>query len=299
MANPTPKAPTKTAPQQPSEGTQEAANVVQATQVAVQASSGSTAVALPADMLAEFEAEAKDAADAERPSVSKISLRSGQMNIGGNPLPGNKVRAVLLAGVYWNKFYQGKYNPNVIVNPTCFAVAVTPEEADDMEPHENVDNPVHENCASCPNMDWGSAGEGSRGKACKESRRLVMIPEDALASPEAVMKAEISIIDVPVTSVRNYGNFVNILSASVKRPMYAVITELSVVPDPKSQFKLQFQPVQLINDAAVLQAVRSRVDEAKRAGSIPYDEQYLQGDTTDKNVRNTSPVVPTGKFSRS
>lgn len=256
----------------------------------------SGAVALPADLAAELAAEAKDAAAKERPSVSKISLKSGVMTFMNQPLPGNKIDCVVLTAAFWNKFYEGRYNPSNIVNPTCFAVKL--DNGDDMEPHENVENPISEACDGCPNMEWGSDPGGGRGKACKETRRLAVLPADVFKSLEDLRKAEIAVVDVPVTSVRNYGNFVNTLSASVKRPMWSVVTELSVVPDPKTQFKLVFQPRALINDPELLQLLKARVEEAQRAVGQPYDEAYLQGESTEKGTGQGAPqqTSKTSKF---
>lgn len=295
MANPTPRAPAKTAPKASDAG-QTAAEVVAAPGPTPVALAPQTALDLPADLAAELAAEAKDAAATERPSVGKISLAGGAMTYMDQALPGNKVDVVILAAGFWNKFYHKKYNPRVIVNPTCFAVTDDPEA--DMEPHENVENPQHQNCSACPKFQWGSAGtpdEPSRGKACKETRRLVVVPVAALESKETFLKSEMAVIDVPVTSVRNYANFLNTLSASVKRPMYTVVTTLERVVDAKTQFKLTFSPISLINDVEIIQAIRSRMEEAKRVATTPYDEAFLQGESKEPG-NGTGPEVNTKKF---
>lgn len=253
----------------------------------------STAVALPAELAAELAAEATDAAAKERPSVSKLSLKSGVMAYMGNPVKDNAMNCIILVGAHWNRYYAGKYDPNNIVNPSCFAIAGGEDEP--MAPHENVAEPVNPTCRGCPNLEWGSNpnSPSGRGKACSESRRLAIIPEDALVSPEAVMKAELAVIDMPVTSVREYSNYVNSLSIAIKRPMYGVVTRISVVPDMKTQFKVNFTPIRLIDDANLIRALRERRIEAMRAATIPYDEAYLQGEVDDKNAVNVAP--PSGK----
>lgn len=257
-------------------------------------SEASGAVALPADLAAELEAEARDAAAKERPSVGKISLRGGFMSYMGQNLPGNAMDCIVLTAGIWNKYYKDAFNPNVIVNPTCFAVASDPEA--EMEPHENVENPVHESCKGCPMAEWGSDPRpNSRGKACKETRRLVVLPAAALESADALLKAEFAVVDVPVTSVRNYAGFVNTLSAAVKRPMWSVVTKLYTVPDPKTQFKLMFEPKAVINDTDLIRALRSRLEAAMLAATSPYDEAYLQGEKEDQGNGAGAPVK-TDKF---
>lgn len=227
----------------------------------------STALALPPELAAELAAEAKDAAAKERPQVSRISLKSGVMSYGGQAIPGNKLECVIVGGAHRNVFYAGRYDANNIVNPNCFALG---EDEDGLVPHENVDSPVASACAKCPNMEWGSDPNGGRGKACKQQRRLLVMPADATASAEAVLKAELAILDLPVTSVRNYSNFVNTVSASVKAPVWAVVCVISVSPNAKTQFQVDFTPISVIPDADVLQAVRARKDEAMRIALTPF-----------------------------
>jgi hypothetical protein len=260
----------------PSEGPQTAAAPPAAPVAQVPAVQASGAVALPADLAAEFAAEAQDAAAKERPAISRLSLKNGMISYMQTPMPGNAIEVVLLVGTVWHKFYEGRYDPNNIVNPSCFAIGADEDAV--MAPHENVAEPRSDACASCPNFQWGSDPGGGRGKACKETRRLVLIPATALESPEAVAAAELALVDIPVTSVRNYGHFVNTLAATVHRPMYAVVTKLATVPDPKTQFKLTFMPTRTIDDPALIAALRARRADAARAASIPYDESYLQGE---------------------
>jgi hypothetical protein len=246
----------------------------------------SNALALPDDLLAELAAEAKDAAAKERPAVSRLSLKSGVMSYMQQPVAQNKMDVIIISGAYWHKFYSGRYDPNNTVNPTCFAISA--DSAEGMEPHDNVEAPVHEDCDNCPNFQWGSDPGGGRGKACKETRRLVVIPAAAAESAELIKSAEMAIIDVPVTSVRNYANYVNTIQATISRPMWAIITTLQVVPDARTQFKLTFTPIAALDNADVLRAVRGRVPEALRAATIPYDEAYLQGESGDKNAAPTN-----------
>jgi hypothetical protein len=240
--------------------------------VAVQPASGATALAMPADMLAMLAASAKDVAAQERPSVGKISLRAGVMSYGGAPVVGNTMEVLVLASVFRNVFYAGRFDPNNITNPNCFAISVSDK---DMAPHENVAEPVSESCAGCPNHEWGSDPNGGRGKACKEGRRLVLVPADCLTDPEAVKTCEMAIMDLPVTSVKNWSNTVNQVATANNLPFWAVVMRVEVRPDPKTQFKVLFSPVRAISDTEVLQAVMARREAAESVGMTPYDETAL------------------------
>lgn len=238
--------------------------------------SGGGELALPADMMAELAGFAKDTAALERPSVAKISLKAGQITYLGNEVPNNSLDVIVVAAIFRNCFYAGAYDPNQIVNPNCFAVST---DGEDMEPHENTTEPISETCTGCKFMEWGSAGGGSRGKACKETRRLVMMPADALNSAEDVMKAELAVVDIPVTSVRNWSNAVNAIAAQIKRPFWSVITNMSTTPNKKTQFEVHFAPVSAINDPAAIRAIQSRLEEAQRLGMVPYDKTPTLAET--------------------
>lgn len=233
-----------------------------------------SAVALPAEMAAELAQYAKDDAAKERPQISKISLKSGMMSYMGAQVPGDKMDVVILAVAFRNTWYPNRYDPDNVVNPACFAISLT---GDDMTPHENVKEPVNPTCDGCKNAEWGTAmrdGVPSRGKACKEGRRMLVIPAGSLTSADSVKKAEMAVVDIPVTSVKSYGTFVNTMGA-LGRPMWTAVTTLAVVRDLKTQFRLTFDPVQFINDVGVIRALQARLEDAQRIVTLPYDETEL------------------------
>ena len=231
------------------------------------------ALAIPQDVLAKLAEEAKAAAAVERPAISRISLKSGVMTFGGQPIAGNKMEAVILAASFRNVWYAGRYDPNNIVNPNCFALSETDEG---MAPHPVVSQPPHATCQGCPKNEWGSDPNGGRGKACKQTRRLVLIPgtaiEDQTDPVKATQTAEMAVLDLPVTSVKNYSGYVNSLAAATKLPPYAAIAQISVVPDAKTQFKVQFQPMRAIPSMQLLEAVQARLESAKALALEPYEE---------------------------
>ena len=219
---------------------------------------------------AELKAAAKDTAAQERPSMSKLSIKGGILSYAGQPMPNNEMNVIVLASIFSNVYYIDKYNPNAIASPRCFALSETGE---DMEPHENVLSPVPATaCKGCPNSEWGSDPGGGRGKACKERRRLVVIPEAAVTGAlENIKKAEFAMIDLPVMSVGEWGGYVNKLAASTDLPYYAVVTQVKVVNDARSQFKVKFEGVAAIGSKAAIEAVKSLQEAAIAYGMSPYE----------------------------
>jgi hypothetical protein len=213
-------------------------------------------------------AEAKAVAANFRPSVGRISLRAGVMAYEGNTVPGNTIDVIVLASVFENALYNGRYDPNNLANPDCFALSTEPLA---MVPDPMVPEPPSTTCATCPNMEWGSDPNGGRGKACKQVVRLALLPVGNAVSPEAINNSELATLRVSVTNVKEWGNYVQKLSAMSGRPPWSVVTSIKVVPDPKRQFRIIFEEKGAITDNDVLNALYKRTEMGKTTVLTPYD----------------------------
>jgi hypothetical protein len=197
---------------------------------------------------------------------SFISVKGAQMTYQGNPVDGNKMDVVIIDSIMENKYYEGKYDPNNAQGPACYAFG---RDEDDMKPHDKVADPISDSCVGCPNNEWDS-GDGGKGKACKNIRRLAVIPADVLdGGPEAIATAEVAYLEVPVTSVKAWAGFVNQLAAS-KKPPLAFITEISVAPDAKTQLKVSFKAQSAIEDGELLGALLDKADIVEKGIDFPY-----------------------------
>ena len=196
---------------------------------------------------------------------SFISFKGGVLAYAGNPVAGNKLAVVVLDAILENKFYTGKYDPNNKQPPACYAFG---RDEDDMAPHEKASDPQSETCATCPHNEWDS-GEGGRGKACKNVRRLAIIPADALKNGEdGVADAEVAYAELSVTSVKGWAGYVNQLAAT-NRPPLAYVTEIMVTPDAKTQFKINFKALEPVPNE-LLGAVLDKADKVEAMIEFPY-----------------------------
>lgn len=210
---------------------------------------------------------AKDVAKLERPSLSTISLRSGIMQINQVPVPGNKLLCVIVASAFENQYYDKPFNPDVKENPVCFALSA---EGKDMVPYEGSLKKQNEVCVTCPQLKWGSDPKpNSKGKACKQKRRLAILPHAALEDGN-VKTAEMAVITLPVTSGKNWANYANRTSSEVARPPWGVLTEISVHPHQKNQFEVKFDLKAVVNEK-YLEDVYSRIEPALVVLLTPYD----------------------------
>lgn len=272
------------------------------------------ALALPEDLMAELGGYAKQAAAKERPALGRISLKAGQMTYQGNPVQGNAMDVIIVGSSHRNVYYSGPYDPDNISNPDCFAFS---EDGDDMEAHENVPQAMvppasadatgaaratERSCSGCWANAWGSAmrdGRPTRGKACKETRRLILMAADVLEQEDpvaAILAAELAIVDVPVTSVGNYGTLVNTLSATLNLPVWAVVTNLAVTPHARKQIEVHFTPMAPAGDADTIRALMKRRDEALRIALQPYEGSGGEADPDAGKAQETAPKVNASKF---
>lgn len=214
---------------------------------------GGGAVAKWEDRLAGYAEKA--AATEKTPTGKFISVRGGILNIGGQPVKENKLRVIVLGSAFENDFFVGKFDPNNPQPPKCYAIAV---EEENLKPHEDAADPQSEACINCPHNEWGSAEEG-RGKACKNIRRLALLAADDLTL-DGAKDGEVMFLKVPVTSTKGWAHYVKSVANNLKRPPFAVVTEISAVPDQQSQFKVTFTFIESIEDDDMLAALETRYE---------------------------------------
>lgn len=234
----------------------------------------------------------------ERVGGSFISTRGGVLTYGEEALPGNEMLVVVLDAVHENTYYPERFDAEVNLPPKCFAFGRDERE---MEAHENVPDPDDEDadrsyfelqsdtgfCSDCPWSVWGSADKG-KGKACSNRRRLALIPAgrfvevgkgrkketemEVFEEPEHFRDADIAFMKLPVTSVKNWSKYVHQLRKEFERPPFGVLTHIYIEPDPKTQFKIHFDFIEVIEDEDILEVVLARHEEAADMIIQPYEE---------------------------
>jgi hypothetical protein len=99
---------------------------------------------------------------------------------------------------------------------------------------------------------------------------LALIPGNVLETDDGVLAAEVATAKLPVTSVRHWKKYLDTLSALYQRPSYAVVTRISCTPDPKTQFKVNFEVVGGV-DAERLAAISSKIELVEPTLLKPYE----------------------------
>jgi len=220
------------------------------------------------DWQAELAKMAVKTAEAEKPSGNWVSFRGGQLTIGGNPMPKNQVDCVVIQSIFENQLYEDRFDPNNPQPPICYALS---ETDDDLKPHPESAKPQAATCAECPNNAWGSDPGGGKGKACKNVRRLAIVAASDLDVAK-LPTAEVALAKLPVTSVKNWSTYASQIANVLKLPPLAVISSMSVEPDPKTQFQVNFALVDKITDGAVIQALLDKRRDSTPLVFSAYDK---------------------------
>jgi len=227
-------------------------------------SSAGTGMAVwEAELAKRAEASAKTAQSVAA-GYKSISTRSGIFTIDGEAA-GRDLKCVILAWTLENAYYTNGYDPDNPSNPVCFAFG---DDAKTMAPVEkDVQELQSPQCKGCPMNDFGSADTG-RGKACKNQAKLLVLDENDLDDLE---NAEPRTLKVPVTSVKHLSGYVKNLSDKFKRPPLAVLTNIHLEPDAKTQFSMTFQHDGDINDGELIGELLKKSDSLAGDLQKPYE----------------------------
>jgi hypothetical protein len=197
------------------------------------------------------------------------------MTFDGAPVKDNRVVVIIAGAVIEKAFYDGRYDPDNPEPPVCYAFNTDPDE---LAPNpEDVADLQSDVCADCPMNQWGSADTG-KGKACKDVRRLALIPAgqfkkgddiELVTSPTEIEKAEFGFAKLPPTSLNAYAAFVRQVADTMKRPPHGIYAIMECVPDTKNQFTIRWEALDLV-EGKLLPAVMQRHEQAMEALVQPY-----------------------------
>ncbi len=209
---------------------------------------------------------AKRQAEVNKPigMFKRLNVQGGVLMIDEKPVKDNALEVVILAATRENQWYDKPYQAGVAAVPGCYAFAS--QDGDDpeaeMAPEASCDNRQGDDegkCADCWANKMASADTG-KGKACQNVVRMILTTPDALEGPAEMKEAEARTFKVPVMSVKNWSRYVNELADEMSRPSWGVVTKITVKPDVKSQWQVNFEFVELVNfDGPLYEAMQKRV----------------------------------------
>jgi hypothetical protein len=238
-----------------------------------------------ANITAELAKRAKAAvATTGAPTGAAITTSGGIMQYQGSPVPNNKMEIVIINHAFENAFYLEKYDPKNIQSPDCYARGFVEAE---MKPNPLSKHKQSEDCATCPQNQWGSADTG-KGKACGNRRYLALIPVSDLKDISA---APVATIKTPPTSNKVFDKFVRDV-AELDLPPLGVKTELKLMPDTKDQFHMEFRVISKV-EPKYLEALFTKSD-----GAVDILTAAYPVNTDEEPAAKSKAPAKKSKFSR-
>lgn len=241
------------------------------------------------DWRSELASSAKAAVESEDTAASGggrfFSTRAGQLSFDDAPLPGNQMACIIVDSVMENVFYEGAFDPEQKSPPTCFAFgrdAATMGPPDTVDEHDEFDR-QSDLCKDCPQNEWGSASTG-KGKACGNRRRLAIIPAgtykplgkgggfdlELFDEAKPFQEAELAYLKIPVMSVKGFATYLKQVADQFDMPLWGVVTRVYIEPDPKSQFRVKFELLEVVEDEDILPVLHQRHKQATDEIEFPY-----------------------------
>ena len=194
-------------------------------------------------------------------SVDHISLKGGRFHLvkGGQTttLQQFTLNVVIIhanPGVT-KAWYASAWNPDQEANaPECAS-------DDGIVPRADSPMPQCNNCAACPQNQFGSKinpQTGAKSKACADKKTIAIVTPDNVGG-------DMVRLQIPAASMAEFGAYLRNLPAAY----YAVITEISF--DTTVSFpKIKFRPIDYVRDPAAFQLIEQRhhSDEAKAIAGV-------------------------------
>ncbi len=166
--------------------------------------------------------------------ANKIQLRDKKFTLPDGQSSNGPLECIILDYVWDMIYYKGVYNSNNPQKPVCFALGRETPESGNLKPHESVESPQHSDCKDCPMNEWGSSPVG-KGKACKNQRRLIVVPPNFDGSTDPMT------IYVSPAGLKNFDKYVSRLRNEHGLLPVQVITEIAFDTDksyPLLTFKM-------------------------------------------------------------
>ncbi len=197
-----------------------------------------------------------------------ISFGRGNINVGGLPVKDGKLECVIIGSCALNAWYEADYDKDDKQPPECYAFALVSGDPD-MSPHEKAEKPQHDDCATCPKNQFGTAKRGN-GKACANRIRLAIITAKEAEDADDIPAAQLAVGSISPTNLKRWAAYVKLLSEEYGRSPEFVVTEISSYDDPDIQIRVEFRMIEKIDDPKILTAIEKRMEKVQEALQQPY-----------------------------
>lgn len=202
------------------------------------------------------------------PTGDRIRFNANRAFITPDGMEGEVLEVVIVDFMSSNLFYDGVFDRDNPQPPACFAIGAEPSM---LVPSPNSPIKQADTCTVCPNNQFGSAMTG-KGKACKNTRLLAIMPVSALDKPDE--DAPIWIMSVPPTSLKAFDSYAQSLATKHKTVPIGVVTEISL--DASNTFASpRFSVVRPLQGKELGTFMSRREEAAQRLSAEPDVSQFV------------------------
>ena len=212
-------------------------------------------LALPSEMQSFFDevGGGKENLDYVTNPFFVISIRNSRFKIEKQPIgdKGLSFQGHIMHIIPVNAYYKEAFDSDNPTPPDCASVGGVAPDSQSEDPQATM-------CAKCEHMKWGTGigrdGSPSRGKACKQSKRLVIhVPGVELPC----------LLNLPPTSHKYLDKFLKELSTITKGgiPAFAAVTEF-FFPDEAEWPIVQLRIVDVVQDVAFARELHAMRQES-------------------------------------
>ena len=196
---------------------------------------------------------------------ASISTQGARFTFNQDPME-SPIDVVILGAMRMNLYYPGAFDATAMSGPSCYALDLVGDEQG-MAPPADLESREHDVCRTCVQNAFGSDDRG-RGKACKNTVRLVLLPWEPGQDLSRIEGARLS---VPPTSLANWSSYARKIVTGMERPLFTVVSTIAIEPDSKTQMKLRFNLAAPIGDDETLRALldRAKVDGVRELEQPP------------------------------
>lgn len=197
-----------------------------------------------------------------------VKFGRGSITVGDTPVKNGVLECIIIGHCALNRYYEGLYNPDDKQPPDCYAFALINDDPE-MKPHAAASKKQSPLCGECEQNVFGTATTG-RGKACANTIRMGLITSKDAEDAASISTAEIATAGVSPTNLTHFKKYLDSILEEHGRPLWAVVTQISSHDDPKTQIRLEFKLIELIEDDDVLQALEKRFLKIQEVLQKPY-----------------------------
>lgn len=231
------------------------------------------AITVPKNLAQQMAQDAEENMKNVNDAFFRVSIEGGRFKVGGSLIgdKGVEFDAIILREIPVNLFYSTKYDPNEPTSPDCWSLG-------GHKPDPGCQNIQSDSCISCKNNRFGTGtgqdGKRSKGKACRNTRRLVL-KVDGVDMPV--------IMTLPPTAIRSLNAYLKKLSSNEPPvPMYAVITKFGF--DSGAQYPkpvLDYASMVPADEYMAIREYRAGAEVINAMNAFASPQDFIEGEAKE------------------